>query len=142
MPLRIILRHLSLRPMQQNSNLEERELAQRRQSSIVKYDGALALNPQYRDAMYRKGVSLMAVGNDSEAVYLLDQVVMQDPIFKNACNALGLALEADGRYQEGLEAYSRSLEIDPKWNQPLINKIHAFWALGKNDEAVKILVRV
>jgi len=67
---------------------------------------------------------------------------MQDPIFKNACNALGLALEADGRYQEGLEAYSRSLEIDPKWNQPLINKIHAFWALGKNDEAVKILVRV
>jgi len=24
----------------------------------------------------------------------------------------------------------------------LINKIHAFWALGKNDEAVKILVRV
>lgn len=110
--------------------------------SIAKYDGALALDPQYKDALYRKGISLLAIGKTSEAIYLLDQIVVKYPNFKNAYNALGLALEADGRYQEALEAYNSSQEIDPRWNQPLINKIHALWAIGKNDEAVKILVRI
>jgi tetratricopeptide (TPR) repeat protein len=34
--------------------------------STAKYDGALALDPQYKDALYKKGVSLMVLGRYAE----------------------------------------------------------------------------
>ena len=40
-----------------------------------KYDGAIALDPLYKDALYKKGVTLMALSNLPEAAKQFDQVL-------------------------------------------------------------------
>jgi lipoprotein NlpI len=72
-------------------------------------------------------------------VALFDQVLAIDPKHKYAYNAKGLAMEAEGKYSEALEAYNRSASIDPTWSQPLVNKMHALMALRRLNEAMKIL---
>ena len=81
----------------------------------------------------------MAMGNLSGAVALFDQVLAIDPKHKYAYNAKGLTLEAEGKYSEALEAYNQSMNIDPEWSQPLVNKMHALMALRRLNEPMRIL---
>jgi tetratricopeptide (TPR) repeat protein len=72
----------------------------------------------------------------------LDAVLAADAKNKAAYNAKGLALEAQGKYREALAAYEKALQVDPKWKAPLVNKMHAQGALGKNGQAMEIFVKV
>ncbi len=110
------------------------------EKALAKYDRALNLDARYFDAMYRKALSLVALGNNSEAIILLNQVLAKDPKQKGAYNALGLVYEAEGEYPLAKEAYENASRIDAKWGQPRINNIHSLALLGKTDEAMKIFV--
>lgn len=110
------------------------------EKAATKYDRALNLDPKYVDALYRKALSLMALGNNSGAISLLNQVLAKDPKQKGAYNALGLILEAEGKYSLAKEAYENASRIDPKWGQPRINDVHSLQLLGRTDEAMKIFV--
>jgi superkiller protein 3 len=105
---------------------------------LAKYDGAISIDPQYKDALYRKGVSFIATNNTTQAVALFDQVLEIDPSYKQAYNAKGLALEIGGAYAESLAAYDKALELDPKFTQALDNKMHTLIAMGKQNDAMKI----
>ena len=72
---------------------------------------------------------------------LLDQVIDIDAKYKQAYNARGQALEAQGKYEAAIAAYDRALKIDPKWTLALMNKMHAMLATGRQKEAVDILLR-
>jgi tetratricopeptide (TPR) repeat protein len=52
--------------------------------SIAKYDGALALDPRYKDALYREGIALIAMNKSSQAVALFDQILAANPNHKQA----------------------------------------------------------
>ncbi len=105
------------------------------------FDRALALDVKYKDAIYRKALSDLAVNNTDEALELLDQVIDIDAKYKQAHNARGQALEAQGNYEAAIAAYDRALKIDPKWTLALMNKMHAMLATGRQKEAVDILLR-
>ena len=119
------------------------QLQGRFEEAIPKFDSAINLDPKYKDALYRKALSLLA-SNDTttQAIELLDQVVLQDPNYKAAYNAKGHALEFQGKYSEALASYERALQIDPKYNQALINKMHALLALGRQREAIDIFQKI
>jgi tetratricopeptide (TPR) repeat protein len=110
------------------------------EKAAAKYDRALNLDHKYADALYRKALSLMALGNNREAISLLNQVLVRDPKQKGAYNALGLVYDAEGEYSLAKEAYENASRIDPKWGQPKINNVHSLAHLGKTDEAMKIFV--
>jgi tetratricopeptide (TPR) repeat protein len=110
------------------------------EKAAAKYDRALNLDPRYVGAMYRKALSLMALGNNSEAINLLYLVLAKDPKQKGAYNALGLIYEAEGKYALAREAYENASRIDPNWSQPKINNMHSLQMLGRTDEAIKIFV--
>ena len=110
------------------------------ENASVKYDGALNLDRDYVDALYRKALSRMAQGNNSDAMSLLNQVLAKDPKQKGAYNARGLILEAEGKYALAREAYENASRIDPLWGQPRINDVHSLQALGRMDEAMRIFV--
>jgi tetratricopeptide (TPR) repeat protein len=82
--------------------------------SIVKYEGALTLDAEYKEALYREGISLMALGEDARAVILFDRLLNIAPNYKQAYYAKGLALENDKKYSQAVEAFDKALEIDPK----------------------------
>jgi tetratricopeptide (TPR) repeat protein len=112
------------------------------QESVAKYDGALALDPQYKDALYKKATSLMATGNNTGASHLFAQMLQIDPKFKQAYNAEGIALEANGKYIEALQAYENALVIDPAYSQALVNKMHMLLVLKKQNEAMQIFMKI
>lgn len=105
--------------------------------SRAKYEGALALDTKYRDALYREGISYMALGDDARAIGLFDQVLQIDPNYKQAFNAKGLALEGQRNYAQALDAYDKSLEIDPNWTTGKANRVQALLALGRLNESMK-----
>ncbi len=135
----------NLNPKNKASWLKEGQLLQvqgRYFESAAKFDGALALDSNYKDALYGKALTDISLGNDSQALDLLNQVLSQDIKNKNAYNAEGLALMHMGRYSEALDAYNNALKIDPKWSQALNNKMHALLALGKREEAMNIFLSI
>jgi len=106
------------------------------------FDRALSLDGKYREALYRKAVSELAVNNTNRAIELIDRVVEIDAKYKQAYNLQGLALEAQGKYEAAINAYDRALMIDPKWTPAMGNKMHAKIAAGNQKEAVDILLRM
>jgi len=111
-------------------------------AASAKYDGALALDRFYKDALYRKGISALAAGDAALAIDLFDEALEIDPKYKLAYNAKGLALASTGRPAEALEAYNVSTRLDPKWSLAQIDREHSLLALGEMDEAMKIFVTV
>ena len=84
----------------------------------------------------------MAANNTDQAMNLLDQVLAIDPKYKQAYNAEGQALEAQGKYNGALAAYEKALKIDPKWTLALTNKMHVLLAAGKQKDAVDIFLKI
>jgi tetratricopeptide (TPR) repeat protein len=105
-------------------------------------DRALALDANYKDALYRKALSKMAANLSDQAVELLDRVIALDSKYKQAYNAKGQALQMQGDDVAALRAYERALQIDPKWNLALTNKMNALLESGRQKEAVDILLRL
>ncbi len=112
------------------------------QEAVAKYDGALTVDPTYKDALYKKGFMLMALNNLTEAEDQFDEALQIDPNFKQAHVAKGLILEADGKYLEAKQAYDRALEIDPVYAQALAYKMHVLLMLKRPEEAMKIFVKM
>ena len=106
------------------------------------FDRALSLDGMYREALYRKALSELAVNNTNRAIELLELVVEIDAKYKQAYNLQGLALEAQGRYEAAITAYDTALMIDPKWTPAMRNKMHAEIAAGNQKEAADILLRM
>jgi len=135
----------AIEPTRKENWLKEGNLLQMQglyDMAAEKYKSALDIDPQYKDALYRRAVSFMAIGNDSGAMELLDRVLAIDAKYKQAYNVKGLILEAEGKYADAQAAYNASIEIDPSWSMPRVNEIHALFAQGKPDDAMKIFVTV
>ena len=76
----------------------------------AKYDGALALDPKYREALYWKAATLMVLNKVSEAIPFLDRAIEVDPNYKQAYFAKGVALEANGKTAEAQQAYDNKAD--------------------------------
>ncbi|OPY51021.1 MAG: lipoprotein NlpI [Methanosaeta sp. PtaU1.Bin060] len=108
--------------------------------SRAKYEGALAIDKKYKDALYREGISYMALGDDAQAIGLFDQALQIDPNYKQALNAKGLALEGERNYADALYAYDEALDIDPKWTTARANRAQALLALGRLNDSMREFV--
>lgn len=105
-------------------------------------DRALAIDEKYKDALYRKAISELSANKTAEATALLDQVIAADSKNKQAYNARGQARQIEGDHKKAISEYEKALQIDPKWSPAQINKMHALFALGRQKEAVDILLRI
>ncbi len=109
---------------------------------VERYNRAIALDPQNKDAFYRQGVSLIAAGESAMAAQDFDQVLKIDPAYKQAYNAKGFALMAAGDYAGAIQAFDDALKIDPAFSQAMINKMNALLQLKKKNEAMGIFVKL
>ncbi len=101
--------------------------------AIEHYDRALAIDPNYTDALNGKGVALASLGRYQEAIEYFDRVLAIDPERPTALNNKGVALLNLGRYQEAIEYFDRVLAIDPNDIDALNNKDRALTALQESD---------
>ena len=62
----------------------------------------------------KSGKKLLDAENYNDAVSFFDQALSQDPTIADLWNYKGSALRSLGRYDEALECYNKSLEIEPR----------------------------
>src|SRR6185503_4420695 len=77
-------------------------------------DRALAVDPRLAKAHYFRGVALRTFGRYDEALSELAQVTAAFPRDRVVWNAIGRVRFLQRRYREAVEAFRRTLAIDPE----------------------------
>ncbi|NET32379.1 MAG: tetratricopeptide repeat protein, partial [Cyanothece sp. SIO1E1] len=108
----------------------------RKEEAIASYDQALAIQPDYHQAWYNRGVALSALGHKEEAITSYDQALVIQPDTHQAWNNRGVALSALGRKEEAIASYDQALAIQPDYHQAWYNRGVALSALGRKEEAI------
>jgi len=86
---------------------------------------------------YGLGYNYLQQGDPTSALRELLEAERLNPKDPYVQHALGLALNAKGRYGEALEHYRRALDLDPKYTE-VHNALGAtYLEMGKWDEAIK-----
>ncbi len=62
----------------------------------------------------KSGKKLLDAENYNDAISFFDQALSEDPTNADLWNYKGIALRSLGRYDEALECYNKSLEIEPR----------------------------
>ena len=64
--------------------------------------------------LVKSGKKYLDEGDYNNALSFFDQALSQDPTNADLWNYKGIALRSLGRYDEALECYNKSLEIEPR----------------------------
>jgi len=104
--------------------------------AIARYHEALAIKPQYPDALNNLGLALQAQGKLDEAIARYHEALAIKPQYPKALNNLGLALHAQGKLGEAIARYHEALAIKPQFPEAQNNLGNALQEQGKLDEAI------
>lgn len=66
------------------------------------------------DVLVKQGNSLLNEGKFEEALGYFEQALLLDQTNPELWNYKGIALRSIGRYDEAIECFNKSLEIDPR----------------------------
>lgn len=87
-------------------------LLEKREEAIEAYDHILLLEPEHVDAYFYKGHELFQLQRE-EAVTAWRKAVKIDPDYPRPWHFIGLASFELGKYEDAIEAFDRSLALDP-----------------------------
>ena len=81
---------------------------------LASLDRALALRPDYPDALYNRGNALKPLKRYEEALASYDRAIALQPNHADAHNNRGQVLRELERYEEALASYDRALALRPR----------------------------
>ena len=64
--------------------------------------------------LIKKGSQFILDGDFEQALSYLDQAIIMEPNNPGLLNKKGITLRALGRYDEALECFNKSLQLDPR----------------------------
>ncbi len=105
-------------------------------AALVHFDEALALAPDFIEALTNRGGVLMALNRPDEAIRSLDSVLAFNPDMAEAWNNRGNALSVLGRHEEAVESFDRVLALRPRLIEALINRGTALLTLRRIEDAL------
>jgi tetratricopeptide (TPR) repeat protein len=108
----------------------------RAQDALKSYDRAIALKPDFAEALNNRGNALRALKRPRDALTSFDRAVAVRPDYAEALNNRGNSLVDLGRPEDALESYDRALAHRPKYVDALINRANTLRLLGRPDEAL------
>lgn len=100
---------------------------------------ALALKPDYVDALNNLGRVYQVRGNLSRALMCYRRALDLNPRFASAFNNMGTVLHARGQLQEAVDNYHQAVTVDPSFSAAYNNLGAALLKLGRTDQAKAIL---
>jgi Flp pilus assembly protein TadD len=106
------------------------------EAAIAAYDAALAIKPDYHEALNNKGVALVNLGRYEAAISAYDAALAIKPDYHEALYNKGVALGNLGRYEAAISAYDAALAIKPDDPEALNNKGVTLGNLGRYEAAI------
>ena len=102
---------------------QARELHQKEhfQEALARYDRALALRPDYVEALYNRGILLSEMGRDQEALASFDQASAMRPDYAATWNNRGNVLRNLTRHDEALASFEKALALKPDFSNAFYN---------------------
>jgi predicted TPR repeat methyltransferase len=93
--------------------------------ALAAFDRALAVRPDFIEALSNHATTLLELGRYREGLEELDRVLLLDPNHVLSLNNRGNALFALRRYEEAVETYDRALAIYPDFADARQNRLLA-----------------
>lgn len=87
--------------------------SQQWESALDNCNQALAINPKYESALYKKAFTLWKMEQREEAVSTLDQVLELDPIDQDALKLAGIITTEMGNVDRARVYFDRYMELNP-----------------------------
>ena len=91
--------------------------------AIAHFNRALALRPNYPEALNNLGLALTQAGRPRDAIPYLERSLQLKPGVYQAHNNLGIALASSGRAEDALAAFAAAATLNPR-----LPNIHENWA--------------
>jgi Tfp pilus assembly protein PilF len=108
------------------------------EEAIRHYKSALAIKPDYSEALNNLGVTCGKKGDFESAVQHLKEAIRIQPDYEKAHHNLGIVLGHQKKIDEAIIHFNRAIEIDQNYIDAYKNLGFALMIKGKNREAVKI----
>jgi tetratricopeptide (TPR) repeat protein len=104
-------------------------------ASILHFQKAIELYPQYAEAYQLMGVMHLQTGRLAEAEPELQKATEIEPNLSNAYFALGICRNVMAKYPEAETALLKGLELDPQSADGHYQLGNTYWALGRWQDA-------
>ena len=104
--------------------------------ALATYDRALAVRPDYADALNNRGLTLDALHQFEDALVSYDQAIALKPDYAEAFYNRGNALQELKRFDEALASYDKALALKPDYAEAFNNRGIALQELKRFDEAL------
>ena len=99
--------------------------------AIASCNAALALNPNYPEALWSKGNALDQQQRPADSLKLYQQATALKPDFAEAWNNQGVSLLQVGRTTEAIAALDKATTIKPNFADAWANRGAALWQVGR-----------
>lgn len=105
--------------------------------AIAHFEKAIALKPDYAEALNNLGLALTQSGRPRDALPHLQASLRLKPAVYQAHNNFGIALAGCGRAEEALDAFAEASRLAPRVPNIRENHGKALLLLGRNAEAAE-----
>lgn len=130
---------LEVNPKSWNSYLRKgvaEYLGNHQSEAIVAFKQALALKPDFSDALYSLGVVYGDQGQNEQAVALFNQVLRGDPANVPAALGLGDIYRKSGRYDQAIDYYRIAVASELGRAEYLVSLGECYAGAGRDPEAI------
>ena len=103
---------------------------------LASYDRALALEPDYPEALNNRGVALRELKRFDDALASFDRALALDPDYANALNNRGIVLRDLERFDDALASHDRALALEPDYAEAHNNRGVVLQQLKRFDDAL------
>jgi tetratricopeptide (TPR) repeat protein len=107
------------------------------EQALQNYDRALALHPDYAEALFNRGVTLQKLRHLDQALESYDRAMAVRPDFAEALCNRGVVLQELGRFADAIESYDRALVARPNFVEAVSNRGNALKAVNRLEDALE-----
>ena len=122
-----------------NKRGEELLATKEYEAAAENFRKALAIHPDYPEALVNLGKALEAQGEDDEAVTDFQKAIKLAPDDAIAYNEMGHALFHEKKYEESVASYRKAISIHDNYAEAYNGLGAALLSMGKTEEAIAAL---
>jgi tetratricopeptide (TPR) repeat protein len=105
--------------------------------AVQYFDKALAVDPNYKDALNGKAYAFKSLGNYTQAIQYFDKALAVDPNYKDALSGIGNVFDNVHNYTQAIQYYDKALAVDDGDKIILYDIGNSYDGLGNYTQAIQ-----